>query len=152
MNDPIIKLKEMGIKLPEVSKPGGSYNSVNIRNSIAYVAIQFPILNGEFKYLGRLGQELSAKDGYEAMKLSALNVIAQINEKVAFETVIGLNHLDAYYQSSETWDEGPNIVNGASDFFLEVLGERGAHSRSIFGVHKLPGNLSVGITTSFSLR
>ncbi|MEM7548267.1 MAG: RidA family protein [Bacteroidota bacterium] len=145
-------LERLGLKLPEVSTPGGSYVSVNVRKDIAFIAIQFPIINGEYLFRGRLGNEISTEDGYEAMKLSALNVLAQVDSKIGFDKIEGLNHIDAYYQSSDVWDDGPKVVNGASDLFLEVLEEKGNHSRAIFGVHKLPRNFSMGITSSFSLR
>lgn len=148
---PLEKLTSLGLKLPQVSKPGGSYQSVNIRGNIAYIAIQFPILNGDFKYQGRLGDEWNMEDGSKAMQLSALNVLAQIENKIGFHKLIGLNHIDAYYQSVENWDEGPKVVNGASDLFVEVLGEKGNHSRAIFGVHKLPRNFCVGLTASFTI-
>lgn len=145
------RLEKLGLSLPTVSTPGGSYASVNIRESIAYVAIQFPILNEEFLYQGRLGEDLSTDDGYKAMQLCALNVLSQIKAKVGFDRIVGLNHIDAYFQSADNWDDSPNIVNGASDLFINVLGEKGTHSRAIFGVHKLPRNFSVGLTTSFTI-
>lgn len=52
--EPIENLKELGLKLPDVSKPGGNYVSVNVRENIAYMAIQFPILNEKHKSQGRL--------------------------------------------------------------------------------------------------
>ncbi len=148
----IEKLKSLGYQLPDVSTPGGSYTSVNVRANIAYIAIQFPIRNQEFKYQGRLGKEISTDDGFKAMELCALNVLAQIAEKIGFEKVLGLNHIDAYYQSNEFWDDSPLVVNGASELFTKVLGEKGIHSRAIFGVHKLPRNFSVGLTASFTLK
>ena len=150
--DPKEKLKELGLKLPDASKPGGSYVSVNIRGNIAYIAIQFPILNEEFKYQGRLGNEISSEDGYKAMELCALNVLAQVDEKIGFDKIVGLNHIDAYFQSESDWDESPTVVNGASDLFVKVLEERGKHSRAIFGVEKLPRNFCVGLTTSFTIK
>ena len=146
------KLSEFGYRLPEVSTPGGSYVSVNVRGNIAYVAIQFPIRNGEFLFQGRLGEELTTEQGYQAMELCALNVLAQIDKKVGMGQVLGLNHLDAYFQAADTWDESPKVVNGASDLFQKILGERGRHTRAIFGVHRLPVNFCVGLTTSFTLR
>ncbi|GGX21707.1 RidA family protein [Aquimarina muelleri] len=146
------KLKELNIELPEVSTPGGSYTSVNIRSTIAYVAIQFPIINGEYLYQGRLGDSITTEDGYEAMRLCAINVLAQIDKKIGFDTIIGLNHIDAYFQSGTSWDDSPTVVNGASDLFLDILGEKGTHSRAIFGVDKLPRNFSVGLTTSFTIK
>ncbi|WP_422081851.1 RidA family protein [Ulvibacterium sp.] len=146
------KLEELGLKLPKVSTPGGNYVSVNIRGNIAYVAIQFPILNEEYLYQGRLGNEISSEQGYKAMELCALNVIAQIEKKVGFDQIAGLNHIDAYFQSVQNWDESPQVVNGASDVFIKVLDEKGKHSRAIFGVNSLPRNFSVGLTASFTLK
>jgi len=146
------KLIELGLELPNVSTPGGNYVSVNIRGNIAYVAIQFPIRNEEFLYQGRLGNEITTEQGYKAMELCALNVLAQVDKKVGFDNIIGLNHIDAYFQSGEDWDESPKVVNGASDLFVKVLEERGQHSRSIFGVEKLPRNFSVGLTASFTIK
>ncbi|MEO1049858.1 MAG: RidA family protein [Bacteroidota bacterium] len=141
----------MNLELPTPSTPGGSYVSVNIRGNIAYVAIQFPIIDGTYFYQGRLGDDIVTADGKKAMEICALNVLAQIEHKVGFGRVEGLNHIDAYYQASEHWDDGPEIVNGASDLFVEVLGDKGSHSRAIFGVDKLPRNFSVGLTLSFTL-
>lgn len=145
-------LERFGYKLPQVSTPGGSYVSVNIRENIAYIAIQFPILNEEFKYQGRLGNEISTEDGYKAMELCALNVLAQIDQKVGFKRIVGLNHIDAYFQSGENWDDSPEVVNGASDLFVKILENKGEHSRAIFGVEKLPRNFSVGLTASFTIE
>ena len=146
------KLKAHNLELPEVSVPGGNYVSVNIRGNIAYVAIQFPIEDGSYLYQGRLGDKITTAEGYEAMKLSALNVIAQIEAKVGFDNVIGLNHIDAYFQAGKNWDESPEVVNGASDLFVNILGEKGIHSRAIFGVETLPRNFSVGLTASFTIK
>ena len=145
-------LSKYNLELPNVSTPGGSYVSVNVRGNIAYVAIQFPIKNGDFFHQGRLGKELTTKEGYKAMELCAMNVLSQINDKVGFDNIAGLNHLDVYYQAIDPWDEAPKVVDGASDLFLKILGERGKHSRAIFGVQRLPFNFSVGLTTSFTIR
>lgn len=150
--NPIEKLKEYGLELPETSEPGGNYVSVNIRKDIAYIAIQFPILNGDYQYQGRLGESLTTRDGYKAMELCAMNVLAQVEKKIGFNHIIGLNHIDAYFQAGEDWDESPKIVNGASDLFVKILAEKGSHSRAIFGVHKLPRNFSVGLTATFTIK
>lgn len=150
--NPKENLEELGLKLPDASTPGGSYVSVNIRENIAYIAIQFPILNEEFKYQGRLGNEISTEDGFKAMELCALNVLAQVDKKIGFEKIVGLNHIDAYFQSGTDWDDSPIVVNGASDLFVKVLEEKGKHSRAIFGVEKLPRDFSVALTASFTIE
>ena len=145
-------LEKFGYHLPNASTPGGSYVSVNVRANIAYIAIQFPILNEKYLYQGRLGKEIPTEEGYKAMELCALNVLAQVKKNIGFERIAGLNHIDAYYQSEEDWDESPQVVNGASDLFIKILESKGQHSRAIFGVHKLPRNFSVGLTASFTIE
>ena len=144
-------LQASGIEFGNLPKPGGSYVAVNIRGSIAYVAIQFPIKDGKFFFTGRFGENVTTEEGYEAARLAATNVLGQINEFVGFENLLGLNHMDAYFQASGNWDESPGGINGASDLFVKVLGEKGVHSRSIFGVDRLPKNFCVGICCSFTL-
>lgn len=145
------KLQDLGLELLEASTPGGAYTSVNVRGNIVFVAIQFPIKNGEYMYQGRLGNGITTEDGYKAMQLAALNVITQVEAKIGFDNIEGLNHIDAYYQSNDIWDDAPKVVDGASELFVNVLGEKGTHSRAIFGVHKLPRGFCVGLTTSFTL-
>ena len=145
-------LANLKLALPEVAVPGGNYVSVNIRNQIAYVAIQFSILNENYLYQGRLGDRVTTEEGYKAMELCALNVLAQVNKKIGFSEIVGLKHIDAYFQSGVNWDDSPVVVDGASDLFVNVLGKRGTHSRAIFGVEKLPRNFSVGLTASFTVK
>ena len=152
-NSPIISnLRSLGISFGDTPKPGGSYVAVNIRGNIAYVAIQFPIKDSQFYFLGRLGKDVTTEQGYEAAKMAATNVLLQIDTYVGYDRIIGLNHADIYYQVYNDWDEGPKVANGASDLFLKVLGDRGQHTRSILGVDKLPKNHSVALTTSFTIK
>jgi enamine deaminase RidA (YjgF/YER057c/UK114 family) len=145
------RIRKLGLELPEASTPGGNYVSVNIRNTIAYIAIQFPIWNGDYRYQGRLGDAINTEDGKKAMELCALNVLAQIEKKIGFDKFAGLNHIDAYFQAGEDWDESPQVVDAASDLFVNVLGEKGRHSRAIFGVERLPRNFCVGLTASCTI-
>lgn len=145
------KLQELGVNKEITPAPGGAYVSVNIRGTIAYVAIQFPIQEGQYLYTGKLGKELTTEQGYEASRLAAINVLAQVHRYVGLEKVVGLNHFDLYFQASGDWDESPIVANGASELFVEVLEEKGRHSRAIFGVERLPRNFSVGICCSFTL-
>ncbi len=145
-------LSRLGLFLPEPSIPGGSYVSVNIVGPIAYVAIQFPILNEKYLYQGRLGRDLSTEEGYKAAQLCGLNVLAQIHKHAGFDRIKSLNHVDAYFQSAEGWDDSPLVINGASDLFLHVLEEAGRHTRAILGVERLPRNFCVGLTASFTLK
>ena len=144
------KVELAGLILPTPPVPGGSYSPVIIRGNIGYVAIQFPIKNGEFHYQGKLGNELSTSDGYYGMQICALNALAQINKYISYDRLDGLNHICAYYQSANGWDEAPKVVNGASDLFNQVLKHKGLHSRTLLGVHNLPKNFGMGLTITFT--
>lgn len=150
-NTIVDKLRAMGISFGPPPKPGGSYVAVNVRANIAYVAIQFPIVEGQHLYTGRLGREVTTQQGYEAARAAAVNVLNQINNSIGFERLVGLNHLDIYFQADDDWDEGPKVANGASDLFLEALGDKGRHSRAIMGVHKLSRGHCVAVVASFTV-
>jgi enamine deaminase RidA (YjgF/YER057c/UK114 family) len=146
------KLKSLGVPFGAPPQPGGSYVAVNIRGNVAYVAIQLPIKDEQFFFLGRLGKDITTEQGYEAAKMAATNVLLQMDKFVGDERIVGLNHVDIYYQVHDTWDEGPRVANGASDLFLNVLGDRGVHTRAILGVERLPRNHSVALVASFTIR
>ncbi len=145
-------LQKLSLALPEPPKPGGNYMPVNCVGNIAYVAIQLPKHNGEDLYIGRLGVELTTEQGYLAAQLVALNILSQVHHAVGFEKVLAINHYDGYYQAADEWMGAPRVFDGASDLFVNVLGEQGRHSRAIFGVERLPRNYAVGITATFTLR
>lgn len=145
------QLDKLGLTLPVPTKPGGNYVAVNIRGNIAYIAIQLPKRGDSWIYKGRLGAELTTEDGYLAMQLCALNVLSHIEQSIGLDNIIGINHLDAYFQAANGWDDSPKIVDGASDLFVKVLGDKGKHSRAIFGVEALPRNFSVGLTCSVTI-
>ena len=86
--DLISNLSKLNLTLPEISIPGGNYQSVNIRGNIAFVAIQFPIKNGEYLYMGNLGSDFTTQQGYEALELCTLNVLAQVHKKIGFENYV----------------------------------------------------------------
>lgn len=144
-------MHQLGMDPDFTPMPGGSYVPGNVRANIAYVAIQFPIVKEGKLFPGRLGNNLSTEEGYQAARRCALNVLAQINKYAGFEALEGLNHIDIYYQCVKGWNEAPQVANGASDLFIKALGPKGIHTRSLCGVESLPENFSVGITASFTL-
>jgi enamine deaminase RidA (YjgF/YER057c/UK114 family) len=150
--DVIAALSRKGLLLPEPPKPGGAYESVNIVRGVAYVSIQFPFANGQMRYQGRLGRELTTQEGYQAAQLCALNVLAQVQRYVEFERLLGLNRIEAYMQTVEGWNGFPEVLDGASHLFLEALGQTGHHARSLAGVERLPLNASVALIASFTLQ
>ncbi len=152
MIDVIANLAKRGLTLPAPPAPGGAYEPVNIRRGVAYVSIQFPFEQGNMRYQGRLGAKLNTQEGYQAAMICALNVLAQIHRYIGFERILGLNHVEAFLQTTAPWDDFPKAADGASHLFRDVLGEAGLHSRSLIGVDRLPLNAPVAIVTSFTLQ
>ncbi|CAG5007780.1 hypothetical protein DYBT9275_04124 [Dyadobacter sp. CECT 9275] len=146
------KLKEKGISGRVVPNPGGSYVAVNVRGNIAYVAIQFPIEATGLQFPGKFGENLTTAEGYQAARIAAMNVLGQIDKHLGFERIEGLNHIDVYYTANGDWNEAPKVVDGASDLFLEILGDAGKHTRAILGVERLPNRACVALTASFTIR
>ena len=150
--DPLARLAERGLSLPEPPRPGGSYESVRVVGGVGYVAAQFPFEGDELAFTGRLGRELATDEGYRAAELCALNVLAQIHRYVGLGRVSGLGRIEAYMQTAEGWDDFPRVLDGASHLFLNALGEEtGRHARALFGVERLPLNAPIEMTATFSL-
>ena len=109
-------LAARGIDLPLPPPPGGAYDPVRVLGGVAYVAIQFPVHNGERIWRGRLGLELSTEDGYQAARLCALNVLAR--EPLAYPGQSRLRrqghleHRGMGHQADEPDDHNPRDADG----------------------------------------
>ena len=145
------RLRAAKLDLPAPPQPGGAYESVAVRGDVAYVAIQFPILDGEHLHRGRLGAEVTAEEGYAAVRLCTLNVLAQLAEKLGDRELLGFNHLDLSYVAAPGWDDAPRVADAAGELLREVLGEAGRHTRSLRGVAHLPRDFCVGLAATATL-
>ena len=146
------RLRELGIILPRPPQPAGNYSAtVRVGNSL-FLSGQFPIENGELKYTGRVGAELSEADGYAAAHLAALNVLAQIDASLgSLDRVDRLLRVEGHVASAPGWYNAPKVLDGASDLFASVLGERGRHTRAAFTPAQLPLNLSIELVVTVAV-
>jgi enamine deaminase RidA (YjgF/YER057c/UK114 family) len=152
MSDVFSELAALGLTLPDPPKPGGYYESVRVLDYTAHVAVQFPFVGTELQYQGRLGRELTTIQGYEAAQLCALNVLAQLHKYVGFDSIAGLNRIEALMQTVDGWDDFPKVLDGASKLFLDTLGDAGRHARALAGVERLPLNAPLTLTATFTLK
>jgi enamine deaminase RidA (YjgF/YER057c/UK114 family) len=140
------------IKLPVPPDPVGSYDAGIVRKGTGYISGQFPFKDGELLYQGRVGLELTYDQGSDACELAALNVLAQVKRLTnQFETLDGLLRMEGYVASSDDYLTQALILNRASDLFIQVLGERGRHARTVYAVPRLPMNASIELAVSFSV-
>jgi len=140
------KLGELGIILPGQTKSMGNYVTVRKSGNMLYLSGNGPMREGKVVMSGKLGADLSIEQGYEAARITAINILGVLKSELGdldkikqFVKVLG------FVQSTDDFFDQPKVINGASDLFVEVLGEKGRHARSAIGTSVLPFNLPVEI-------
>jgi enamine deaminase RidA (YjgF/YER057c/UK114 family) len=147
------RLAELGLELPLAPKPAGNYEATVRAGSLLFMSGQFPIENGAGRYVGRVGAELSDAEGYSAARLAALNVLAQIRAALGgFDRLDQLVRVEGHIAGAPGWNNAPKVLDGASDLFVAVLGERGRHTRTAFTPASLPLNLAVELVVIVSIK
>lgn len=147
MGDTIEKrLQSMGINLPEAAAPAANYVPFVRTGNLLYPSGQLPMKDGKLHITGVLGRDIDTATGKEAAKLCAINVLAQAKAALGdLEKISRLVKITIYVASAPDFTEQHLVGNGASDFFAEVLGERGKHARVAVGMAALPLNAAVEI-------
>lgn len=138
------RLGELGLELPEVPTPGGSYVPVQIWGNIAFTSGQTALINGERRYLGKVGKEVSLEEGALSARDACLNCLASLKKELGTLDAVGrIIKVVGYVNSAPGFIQQPEVVNGASDLLVQLWGEHGRHARSAIGVAELPVNTSV---------
>ena len=147
------RLAELGIVLPKQAAPAGAYVPNVVVGDLVFVSGQLPILDGEVKYTGRVGAELTVAHGYAAARLCGLNLLAQVREVCEgdFDRVKRVIKLGGFVHCTAEFNEHPKVVNGASDLMMEVFGERGRHARIAVGASALPLGAAVEVDAIFQV-
>ena len=143
---PEAKLEALGLTLPPVSAPIGSYVTCKRQDNLLYLSGAGPIVQGEVLYKGKVGAEITPDVAYEAAKVSALNLIAALKAELGdLSKVKSIVKLLGLVACADGFYGQPGVINGASDLLFEVFGEKGRHARSAIGVFSLPMNIPVEI-------
>jgi len=138
------KLKEIEINIPEVPKPVAEYIPAKKVGNLVYCSGQGPIKEGKFAYIGRLGEEVNIKEGYNAAKICALNCLAAIKSVIgSLDNIEEIVSLRGFVNSSLDFYRQPEVINGASELMVKIFGEKGKHTRCALGTSVLPGNIPV---------
>ncbi|MBA2693341.1 MAG: RidA family protein [Rubrobacter sp.] len=146
MTSPSENLASLGVELPEVPSPAGSYVPATRAGNLVFTAGQLPFEDGELSATGKVGAEVSVEEAQKAARLCALNALAAAAEKVGgLDNLGGIVKVVGFVASAEGFTDQPKVVNGASDFIGEVFGESGVHARSAVGVAELPMNTPVEV-------
>jgi enamine deaminase RidA (YjgF/YER057c/UK114 family) len=132
------RLGQLGIALPELVAPLASYVPAVRTGNLVYTSGQLPITDGKLAGSGKVGAEVSPEDAKAMARICALNALAAVNSLVGIDAVTRVVKVVGFVASASGFSGQPGVVNGASDLFAEVFGERGAHARSAVGVSELP--------------
>ena len=147
------RLEALGIVLPEPPKPVANYVTVKRAGSFVYTTGSSCFEGGRFRYVGKLGQDLTVEQGYDAARLTVLNLLSQIRAEISsLDNVEQVVKLVGFVNRSPYFYQQPQVVNGASDLLVEIFGERGFHARSAVGVNVLPMNVPVEIELIVKVR
>jgi enamine deaminase RidA (YjgF/YER057c/UK114 family) len=146
------RLAELGLTLPTVATPAGSYQPWARTGNLLFTAGQLPFLDGTLPATGKVGAEVSPEDAKEYARLSGLNVLAAIDAAVGLDEVVRVVKVVGFVASAEGFTGQPGVINGASDLFFEVFGEAGRHARSAVGVAELPLGAPVEVEAIVELR
>ncbi|WP_408011442.1 RidA family protein [Pseudalkalibacillus sp. A8] len=140
------RLQELGITLEEVKTPKFSYVPVTQVGNLVYTSGQDCRVNGELILEGKLGRELTVEDGKKAARQCAINCLSVIKWHLgSLDKVKKIVKVLGFVQSNDEYKDQPFVMNGASDLFLEIFGEKGKHARSAIGTNELPFNTPVEI-------
>jgi enamine deaminase RidA (YjgF/YER057c/UK114 family) len=134
----------MGLTLPPAPAAVGAYVTWVRAGNLVYTSGQLPWKDGKLLFTGKLGAEVSLEQGYQAARQSALNALAQLHAALGdLEKIRQLVRLDGFVHAAPGFREHPQVLNGASDLFVEVLGPRGRHTRTALGINEMPLNAAI---------
>ena len=138
------RIQEIYGELPSAPIPVASYVPVVRSGNTLYLSGQGPIINGRQMFTGKLGKQVSQDEGYEAAKLCGINLLAQLKKYLGdLDRVKRVLNARIYVASDPDFVNQPQVANGFSDLMVEVLGEKGRHSRCALGMPVLPGDIPV---------
>jgi enamine deaminase RidA (YjgF/YER057c/UK114 family) len=147
-------LQERKIELPQASAPAANYVPVVRSGNLLFISGQVSQWNGERRFIGKLGREISLEDGQQAARLCALNIVAHVRAALDgdLDRVVRVVRLGGFVNSAEDFVQQPLVVNGASDLMVEIFGENGRHARAAVGVNALPGGVAVEVEAVVEVR
>lgn len=146
------RLQAAGVTLPDAAAPAANYVSFVRYGNTLQTSGQLPLDFGAVAVTGKLGGGVSLDEGQRAARLCAINILAQAKTALGgLEKVGRLLKLTVFVASDPSFTEQHKVANGASDFLVEILGEKGKHARSAVGVPALPLDAAVEIEAVFEI-
>jgi enamine deaminase RidA (YjgF/YER057c/UK114 family) len=146
------KLKALGIDLPDIPKPLGTYVPFVKTGRLVYLSGMLPLIDGKLLKTGRVGESVSPEDGALCARAATINALAVLRFALgSLDSVIRCVKISGFVSSAADFTQQPKVINGASDLLFDIFGEAGRHARSAVGVHILPLNSPVEVEFIFEV-
>lgn len=146
------RLKALDLVLPEAKAPVGSYVPFLHMNGQLIVSGQLPMKDGAVAVTGTVGSGVELAQGQDAARLCALNILAQAKAALGdLDRIVQLLRLNGFVNAAPGFPDHPKVINGASDLMVEVLGDKGRHTRIAVGCASLPLNAAVEVDALFAI-
>jgi len=140
------RLAKLGVALPAAAAPAANYVPFMTSGNLLLTSGQLPLKDGKLVVTGLLGRDADVAAGKEAAKACAINILAQAKAALGdLEKIKRIVKITVFVASDPGFTEQHLVANGASDFLVEAIGERGKHARAAVGVASLPLNAAVEI-------
>jgi enamine deaminase RidA (YjgF/YER057c/UK114 family) len=151
-DDPEDRLRRLGLTLPSPPPALAHYELAVRTGSLLFLAGHAPLRDGEQMYVGKVGREWSEADGYDAARLTALNMLATLEQELGdLRRIRRIVKLFGMVNCTEQFTRVPDVMNGASDLFIEVFGDAGRHARSAVGMQQLHYGMAIEIEGVFEV-
>ncbi|HEX2305105.1 MAG TPA: RidA family protein [Nitrososphaeraceae archaeon] len=142
------KLQSIGITLSSPPQPLGSYVPILQSGNLIFVSGQIPLVGGALpeKYKGKVSSQVPITESIEASKQCTINAFEHMKKFLGdLERISKFVKVTGHVNSDPSFRDHPKVLNGASDFLLEIFGEKGRHTRVAIGVSSLPHDSVVEI-------
>ena len=146
------KLNKLGVTLPNAPAPAANYVPYVQVGDLVFVSGQVSQDDSGF-IIGKLGDSVSTKDGAAAARTCAIALLAQVKAACGgdLDRLVRVVKLSGFVNSTQDYTEQPTVINGASDFLVEVLGDAGKHARAAVSSPSLPMGVAVEIEGIFQI-
>ena len=147
------RLAALGLALPSAPVPVANYVPFRLAGNLLFLSGQGPRRPDGSYEVGRLGKDATIEDGYQAARLTGLQLLAvaksAVGELSRIESVVKLLGM---VNAEPDFADHPKVINGCSDLLVEALGDAGRHARSAVGMGSLPNRMMVEIEAILLVR
>ena len=148
------RIKKLGIMLPQAKPPVGSYVATKITGNLLFISGQISIDENGKLIKGKVGEDLSVDDGYNAAKRCGLSIVSQAKEACDgdLSKIKSCIKLTGFVNSTDDFTDQPKVINGASDLIASIFDKAGMHTRAAISTNSLPLGVSVEVDAIFELN